>query len=940
MTNTMKKEITNTRYRRIGSRSLPMLLLALFFLSCQDEYQYRVQEGRDIRFAVTNGSDWNKLKSNGNPSGEFGQPDSALGVLPIQTSDGGEELYLHTSASERGVTTESQLRSATQRHISDANFYDSFGVFASVYSGSWSEDACKADYMYNIKVTKESSWTTKYSWPGGNQKIKFFAYAPYQENTSNGGSSLQLSAKSQSGSPTLTYTVDSDITQQKDLLVAASEEKSGDGSEAVPMTFKHALTTIKFVTGDNVLAGNIHKVTLSNVFKKGTLKIGTSEWTAQGEKTSFSMTKEQAIDGSKGQEITEEAYWFMMIPQTLSEDAKIEVEYTDNLSKTKRTLTASLANQKWEMGKTITYRISTSSIQVVPIFMIFPPNDVTYEGGETKYKVTSYATLARVGDETKTVPVAWKAEFVEGFDDTGYVTLNSKPEWFKEFTQNDTGSSEAKEYTAKIDKQEETRINPHDETLKKATPVSDVYDLCTKGGTTQTNSANCYIINKPGKYKFHLYYGNAMKDGKDNKEAYTTQSSAAAKPKKKKKKQKKQQSEILETFLNHMGKPISKPAIYENGVTIKSAEILWQDAENLVTGVSLSEDKHEIQFEVKQETIKQGNAVIAVRDDQDQIAWSWHIWVTDYEPGQESKVEEKFDFMVKPSDKDVTNASNKKYTFMGVTLGWCFEDIIKYKPRTVKVRYTQEGTNARPIIITYTQTENTIFKGGNNPYYQHGRKDPMIAGVLDSSNQTIQKTAYSKENASFTLNKENRKVSIEDAIKNPNIFYYNGMDNWCSKVYYNLWSMKNTKDTKDDSPVVKTIYDPSPVGYCLPSKGCFTGVGGKDKPNSPYKVTDILEHFGWEFYCKKMNSSEYDKSGGIIFYPASGAIEHNSGTYCFVKEMGRFWTCTSNNGKRGASLKFSHQTNNSSQDDLKSQFGSPISSGCSVIPMKENNSKK
>lgn len=33
-------------------------------------------------------------------------------------------------------------------------------------------------------------------------------------------------------------------------------------------------------------------------------------------------------------------------------------------------------------------------------------------------------------------------------------------------------------------------------------------------------------------------------------------------------------------------------------------------------------------FYIGKETINQGNAVIAVRDDSSNILWSWHIWVT------------------------------------------------------------------------------------------------------------------------------------------------------------------------------------------------------------------------------------------------------------------------------------------------------------------------
>ena len=38
-------------------------------------------------------------------------------------------------------------------------------------------------------------------------------------------------------------------------------------------------------------------------------------------------------------------------------------------------------------------------------------------------------------------------------------------------------------------------------------------------------------------------------------------------------------------------------------------------------------------FDVDHSTIRQGNAVVAVLDASGMIMWSWHIWVTDYVPG-------------------------------------------------------------------------------------------------------------------------------------------------------------------------------------------------------------------------------------------------------------------------------------------------------------------
>lgn len=124
------------------------------------------------------------------------------------------------------------------------------------------------------------------------------------------------------------------------------------------------------------------------------------------------------------------------------------------------------------------------------------------------------------------------------------------------------------------------------------------------------NTANCYVVTHPGYYKFPLVYGNAIKNGATNAIAYGVGTNST-------------------TFVNHLNQPIEDPYIYENsGCTVGSADLLWQDAQDLISNISLSGDKHYIQFKITKENIQQGNAVIAVKDGSDNIMWSWHIWVT------------------------------------------------------------------------------------------------------------------------------------------------------------------------------------------------------------------------------------------------------------------------------------------------------------------------
>lgn len=781
--------------------------------------------------------------------------------------------------------------------VEEDTFYESFGVLASAYTGSWSETFCLPDYMYNVEVTKASGWTTNYFWPTGGRKVRFFAYAPY------GGSGIVLSDKTKVGSPTIRYTVPAAVASQNDLLVAAPIAMDGNTSATASLPFGHVLTAVRFVTGDDVLAGKITKITLKGVYGSATLAMGASKWSNYGKTADFAQSCSVNVDGSADQEITPTNATFMLLPQTLPSGASIEIAYMDDLTSTQRTLTASVAGSQWPMGKIVTYRISTTSISVVPTFTVTAPADFTYVGGSKDYSVTSYATVSRPGDITKTVAVPWTAEFVEDDGSGGYNVI-ARPEWLTAFTASGNGGTSATTFSAAVTAQTSRVSNPHNDVLMAAAPVSGTYDLSTKGGTTPMNTANCYIINAPGTYSLPLVYGNAVKDGKTNSSAYTSRASG---------------NYVLKTFVNHLDAPITDPYIYNNtGCTPYSATLVWQDEKDLVTNIALSADGRSLTFDVPQTTIKQGNAIVAVRDASNRIMWSWHIWVTDFVPALAPTVEERYEPAKAPRDKVVTNYQGIKYTFMGVNIGWCDAEIRIFASRNVKVRFTQTGTGASQVITIAQKSQSIPLKAGNQCYFQFGRKDPMLPINLTASGSNTDKTSYSGSYP-FKVSKTS-KVAIGTSIQNPNIFYGCGNSSpydWCANSYYNLWSADNTVTTANDNVVVKTVYDPSPVGYHLPASNAFTGftstgqsVSGtsnfRSMFNSPYiSDADYITDFGWEFYCNKMNGEgNCDTTGGTIFFLASGNRHFTMGIPQYVGKFGYYWAAVARSIENGCYLTF------------------------------------
>ena len=879
----MNMDVKKNFYRGLGNRSLPVLFSVLLFASCQDDLQTSVHTGPGIRFSVSEDKEWHATRAAGSPAEATTPRDSLLGVLPLQAADGGEGLYLHAMIADgievtgaNGQTDEPQTRGSL---VEADNFYDSFGVLASVYTGTWSEDSCLPDYMYDVEVTEASSWTTSYYWPGAGRNIRFFAYAPY------GGQGIVLSDKTSAGTPSITYTVPTDVVDQQDLLVAATSGMAGNTAAAAPLSFAHALTAVRFTTGDDMMSGRITKITLKGVYGSGSHTMGSDSWNGYGATTDFSQTLAATVDGAANQEVTPVAATFMMLPQTLPSGASIEVVYMDDLTSTQRTLIASIAGSQWPMGRTVTYRISTSSIVITPTFTVTAPADFTYAGGSENYSVTSYAAVSRPGDATRTVPVAWIAEFVEDDGSGGYNVI-ARPEWLTAFTASGNGGTSATTFPATAMAQQGVTSNAHNEVLQSAAPVSGTYDLSTKGGTTAMNTANCYAINAPGPYSLPLVYGNAIKEGNENFSAYLFS------PQK---------------FVNHLDMAIGNPYIYNNAnCTPDDAVLVWQDEENLVTNVRLSPDKHNLIFDVPQATIKQGNAIVAVRDTDSRIMWSWHIWVTDFVPGLDPTVEERYDPVKTPRDKVVTNYQGAQYTFMGANIGWCDAGTTTYDDRSVKVRFTQAETGSTQVI-TLTQASHSVVNSGNQTYFQFGRKDPMLGAIRDVNGSTVDKTFYS---GSYSFDKSGTgKVTIGTSIQKPHVFFNYGSakpQDWSATTYNNLWHISGPK----------TIYDPSPVGYQLPLQDAFKGftyngnyVSGNyflSRFNSPYtSTTDYTDNFGWEFYCNKMTGEgSYDTAGGTIFFPALCYRHRENGSVNLLGDTGYYWAASPFSNDEGYSLFF------------------------------------
>lgn len=758
-------------------------------------------------------------------------------------------------------------------------------------------------------------------------------YAVYPEST-NGSNGIKFSKPNGTAAPSIEFTVNTDVRKQVDLMTACSGNVQYATRFQAPRTnlqFRHALTAIRFAVGQNLSFNKtIKDITLKNVLLKSKYTLsnkldGTgAAWdhsgnTGRGDVTLSDVnykTNENANsivrDRSKYNNSNEtnltkldDNYTFYMIPQDLDGKVTAEVLFTDGSK-----ITVPLKGS-WKAGTTRTYKLSEKNSSWTYTITATDPNAVAYNGTQANYKIESYREV----NGTKQ-PVAWK---VVGYSvDNGTSWTTTKPSWLKSLSKEQgDGGATAEQLTATLGTDIVDLVAERNKTLQNAAPLGTAtapYNLSNATGAAAVqNTANSYLISAPGHYMIPLVYGNAIKNGQTNSSAYQKGSEA---------------NNTLKNFVDQEGYAITDPWIEKtnNGANrgIDLAWTIWSDEKDLVklasnNGLYRAADGNlYIKFEVTKENIKSGNAVVAVRrswqtqrqeqrqqgrkkvwvtvtETHQQTLWSWHLW-----------------FAPKNAlDKiTVTNKQGNKYDFTNEALGWkptAWKGTSYSTPRTVKVKVEQtQGNNGvkQSAVITITQNPATTSRTGYTTLYQWGRKDAFPGTTATLAVNTINWNAGSE-------------MYMQTILQNPQNYFTAGYKGnvldaatGFAKYYtfYNLWSMNNTsayaENQANSQTVVKTIYDPSPVGFSVPANDAFTGFtenglnGGRMNVDGTDNAQTYNNNFGHNFWT---NSSKTE----TIFFPAAGFREAGNGsTLSNYSKFGDYWTATPNDNHNGNVMGF------------------------------------
>ena len=269
-----------------------------------------------------------------------------------------EAGIIRLSASTEGTSRGMPLGAASELTSMGVFCYHTQGQAWAAVAGS-----AAANRMNNTAWTQsEGTWTSNatVAWEptdGYNDNFSFFGYTP--RGTADNG----ITVSSTTGTPKLTYTVPAIIGNQPDLMVASAKDVKPTSS-AVNMAYKHALTCVAF---KGIGAGEtISAIKVKGVKTTGTLSLDASSgitWTNLGGElsTEFSAGLSNpggvVTDGTATGVLAADGY-LMMIPQTLTADAKVVVTI-NNTDYTFALQTAEVS--AWAAGQRVTYTINTDT---------------------------------------------------------------------------------------------------------------------------------------------------------------------------------------------------------------------------------------------------------------------------------------------------------------------------------------------------------------------------------------------------------------------------------------------------------------------------------------------------------------------------------------------------------------------------------------------------
>lgn len=328
--------------------SIAAVLLSASLFSCSsDDFLGKAETNTDgISFGVST--------ENGASTRANNSADGYTAARYTLRSDNSADTLCVRAVVTDGIGNDNAGRPAT-RAAMQTSMYNDFKVVAAVKENG---NVGAQYYMDDVATKTGTNWVPSkvYYWPGSNRQLRFLAWAPTD--------AAFQSVPNNPNATTLQYTTPAEAKNQRDIVAAATGFISNPSNDAtctpVGLQFKHLCTAVIIKTGKTMTAGTIKSVSLKGIKNSGTYDMVSSVWTLNNSTADFTISPNQATTSTtpNGTDLNAGESTFMLLPQTLGADSKLEVAFHDNISGRDRILSASLNGAEWPMGKTVTYRLS------------------------------------------------------------------------------------------------------------------------------------------------------------------------------------------------------------------------------------------------------------------------------------------------------------------------------------------------------------------------------------------------------------------------------------------------------------------------------------------------------------------------------------------------------------------------------------------------------
>ena len=374
-------------------------------------------------------------------------------------------------------------------------------------------------------------------------------------------------------------------------------------------------------------------------------------------------------------------------------------------------------------------------------------------------------------------------------------------------------------------------------------------DAATGINLCENGTANCYIVNAPGKY----YFTANVKGNGYTGEIVSNRYDAAQ----------------YHTFVNGTA-DVAQTSV---DLAPASAEVLWFQAwcpseKVYVTTCPIKPESvmlfenGDVEFETEGEELIPGNVVIAAKDEEGNIIWSWHIWIANGYDAEASKVAMGVNNLVMMDRNIGANIGSEE----GVSNGWiagtavgmtyqhgrkdpfpgpfdikasCYDGNrggAGYGAMTADgiLMYGSNGTGGANQNGGYTMIANTEYQIG---LVQHAgfSGDWTYADAVAYANANPHRLIHNNNSGgnSYPYDWWGKR---SDIAKQQLFYYWGGPQVWPSCA-----------------DVIKTIYDPCPAGWFVP---------GVDFSNCIANQSTVTAgNFGWNVALPSGQTSFFPKTG-------------------------------------------------------------------------------